>query len=208
VSCEVHAGFCERRGVRLPPATHLIVHCTTQRQAQFVLGAITQRMARLGLEIHPVKTRIVYCKDSNRRGSHEHEQFEFLGYAFRPRLAVNKSGGLFTSFCPAVSDAAAKAIRRQIKRWRLHLRSAHTLHDLARAINPIVRGWLGYYGRFYRSRLAESLRHIDEYLVRWAMRKHKRLRGKPRRTWDLLHAIKRRQPALFAHWPRPQPNAG
>jgi RNA-directed DNA polymerase len=105
----------------------VIVHCTTQRQARFVLGAITRRMAQLALEVHPAKTRIVYCKDSNRRGSHEHERFDFLGYTFRPRLAINGSGGLFTSFCPAVSDDAAKAIRRQIKRWRLHLRSAHTL---------------------------------------------------------------------------------
>jgi RNA-directed DNA polymerase len=189
-------------------ADDVILHCKTQRRARDVLGAITERIAQLGLEIHPAKTRIVYCRDSNRRGSHEHERFDFLGYTFRPRMAVGRGGAIFTSFCPGVADDAAKAIRRQIKRWRLHLRSAHTLHDLARAINPIVRGWLGYYGRFYRSRLAESLRHIDEYLVRWAMRKHKRVRGKPRRAWDLLHAIRRRQPALFAHWTRPQPNAG
>jgi RNA-directed DNA polymerase len=189
-------------------ADDVIVHCKTERQARFVLGAITERLARLGLEIHPAKTRIVYCKDSNRHGSHEHERFDFLGYTFRPRLAVNTSGGRFTGFCPAVSDDAAKAIRCQIKRWRLHLRSAHTLDDLAREINPIVRGWLAYYGRFYRSKVTESLRRIDDYLVRWAMRKYKRLRGKLSRAWDLLHAIRRRQPALFAHWTRPQPNAG
>jgi RNA-directed DNA polymerase len=138
-------------------ADDVIVHCTTQRQAQHVLGAITQRMAQLGLEIHPAKTRIVYCRDANRRGSHEHERFDFLGYTFRPRIAVGRGGVIFTSFCPAVSDDAAKAIRRQIKRWRLHLHSTHTLSDLARAINPIVRGWLGYYGRFYRSKLIVSL---------------------------------------------------
>jgi group II intron reverse transcriptase/maturase len=189
-------------------ADDVILHCKAERHARHVLGAITERMAQLGLEIHSAKTRIVYCKDSNRRGSHEHERFDFLGYTFRPRMAVGRRGELFTSFCPAVSDDAAKAIRRQIKRWRLHLRSAHTLNDLAREINPIVRGWLGYYGRFYRSALIQSLRRIDDYIVRWAMRKYKRLRGKLSRAWDLLHAVQRRQPALLAHWARPQPNAG
>jgi RNA-directed DNA polymerase len=189
-------------------ADDVILHCKTERQARTVLAAITERMAQVGLEVHPGKTRIVYCKDSRRRGSHEHERFDFLGYTFRPRGALSRRGVLFTSFCPAVSDDAAKAIRQQIKRWRLHLWSGQTLTDLAREINPIVRGWLNYYGRFYRSWLIQSLRRIDDYLVRWAMRKYKRLRGKLSRAWDLLHAVQRRQPALFAHWSSPQPSAG
>jgi group II intron maturase len=186
--------------VRLPPATHLNLHCETERQARTVLAAITRRMAHVGLGLHPDKTRIVYCKDSNRAGSHEHERFDFLGYTYRPRLAVGRRGELFTSFCPAVSDDAAKAIRQQIKRWRLHLRSGQTLTELAQEINPIVRGWINYYGHFYRSWLIRSLRRIDDFLVRWAMRKYKRLRGKLSRAWDLLHAVQRRQPQLLAHW--------
>jgi RNA-directed DNA polymerase len=189
-------------------ADDVILHCKTERQARFVLAAITERMAQVGLEVHPDKTRIVYCKDSRRRGSHEHERFDYLGYTFRPRAAVSRRGDLFTSFCPAVSDDAAKAIRQQIKRWRLHLWSGATLTDLAREINPIVRGWLNYYGRFYRSRLIQSLRRIDDYLVRWAMRKYKRLRGKLSRAWELLHAVQGRQPQLFAHWKRPRAQAG
>jgi group II intron reverse transcriptase/maturase len=189
-------------------ADDVILHCKTERQARSVLAAITQRMAQVGLGLHPDKTRIVYCKDSNRTGSHEHERFDFLGYTYRPRLAVGRRGALFTSFCPAVSDDAAKAIRQQIKRWRLHLRSGQTLTDLAREINPIVRGWINYYGHFYRSWLIQSLRRIDDYLVRWAMRKYKRLRGKLSRAWELLHAVQRRQPQLLAHWTSPQPHAG
>jgi RNA-directed DNA polymerase len=189
-------------------ADDVTLHCKTERQARTVLAAITERMAQVGLEVHPGKTRIVYCKDSRRRGSHEHERFDFLGYTFRPRGALSRRGVLFTSFCPAVSDDAAKAIRQQIKRWRLHLWSGQTLTDLAREINPIVRGWLNYYGRFYRSWLIQSLRRIDDYLVRWSMRKYKRLRGKLSRAWALLHAVQRRQPQLFAHWTRPQPQAG
>ena len=148
----------------------------------------------------PAKTRIVYCKDANRIGSHEHERFDFLGYTFRPRMARSRSGGFFVSFCPAVAADAVKEIGRTIKRWRLHLRSGLTLSDLARAVNPIVRGWINYYGRFYRSKLISLLRRIDDYLVRWAMKKYKRLRGHPPRARRMLASVQRREPALFAHW--------
>jgi RNA-directed DNA polymerase len=126
--------------------------------------------------------------------------FAFLGYTFRPRRAQNKRGELFASFAPAVSDEAAKAARRTIKRWRLHRWSNKTLADLARSINVIVRGWINYYGRFYPSELARSLRPINDYLVRWAIWKYKRLRRHPARAWQLLANVARRQPDLFAHW--------
>ncbi|MCA1703586.1 MAG: group II intron reverse transcriptase/maturase [Actinobacteria bacterium] len=190
-------------------ADDVILHCKTKAQAQLVRDAIIERLAQVGLELNLDKTRIVYCKDSNRDGSHEHEQFTFLGYTFRPRRARNRSGELFVSFCPAVADDAAKEIGRTIKRWRLHLWSGQTLADLAEAINPIVRGLINYYGRFYRSRLISLLRRIDEYLVRWAMRKYKRLRGRPHRARRFLATVARRDPALFAHWQAgAQPTAG
>ena len=177
-----------------------ILHCRSKQQAQIVLDAIIARLAQVGLELNLDKTRIVYCKDSNRRGSHEHERFTFLGYTFRPRLARNKAGVNFVSFLPAVSDDAAKEMRRTIKRWRLHLRSGSTLADLAREINPTVRGWCNYYGGFYPSELHRSLGLIDEYLVRWTTRKYKRLRGRHRRARQLLARVARREPRLFAHW--------
>ena len=144
--------------------------------------------------------RQVYCKDSNRDGSHEHEQFTFLGYTFRPRRVRNRRGQFFVSFAPAVSNDAAKAIGRRIKRWRLHLWSGKSLADLAQEINPTVRGWINFYGRFYRSELVSLLENINEHLARWAMRKFKRLRGKPQRAWDRINAARQRQPRLFAHW--------
>ena len=177
-----------------------ILHCKSEQQAHDVLDAIIERLAQVGLELNADKTRIVYCKDSNRRSSHEHERFDFLGYTFRPRLARNRAGGLFVSFCPAVSDGAAKEIGRTIKRWRLHLWSGKTLTDLAREINPIVRGWINYYGCFYKSRLILLLRHIDEYLVRWAMRKYKPLRRHRTRARSFLANVAIREPTLFAHW--------
>ncbi len=177
-----------------------ILHCKTQQQAQMALDAIIERLAQVGLELNLDKTRIVYCKDANRPGSHEHEQFTFLGYTFRPRLARNRAGVKFVSFLPAVSDDNAKRIRSVIKRWRLHLRSGSTLADLAQAINPTVRGWCNYYGGFYPSELHQSLGLINEYLVRWATRKFKRLRGHHRRARRLLANVARREPGLFAHW--------
>ncbi|HEY6396336.1 MAG TPA: group II intron reverse transcriptase/maturase [Solirubrobacteraceae bacterium] len=181
-------------------ADDVILHCKTEAQAQALRDAVIERLAAVGLELNLDKTRVVYCKDSNRKGSYEHEQFTFLGYTFRPRRARSRSGELFVSFCPAVSDDAAKRMRRTIKRWRLHLWSGKTLDDLAQEINQIVRGWIDYYGFFYKSRLIALLKRIDEYLVRWAMRKYKRLRGRPHRARRFVAHVARRQPSLFVHW--------
>ena len=177
-----------------------IIHCTSKTEAQTVLAALAERLSQVGLELNSTKTRIVYCKDANRTGSAEHEQFDFLGYTFRPRLAKNKHGQFFVGFLPAVSDKAAKAIRQEIRRWRLNVHSDKALSDLASFVNPIVRGWCNYYGRFYKSRLYRSLGRINDYLVRWARRKFKRLRTSSRRAWRWLRGVQRRAPTLFAHW--------
>ena len=140
-----------------------------------MLRAITERLAQVGLELHPDKTRIVYCKDDNRQGSHEHERFDFLGYTFRPRRAKSRHGRYFVSFLPAISDDAKKGIGREIRTWRLNRRSDQDLKDLARMINVIVQGWINYYGRFYKSKLYPLFRRLNEHLVRWAQRKYKRL---------------------------------
>jgi group II intron reverse transcriptase/maturase len=182
-------------------ADDVIAHCASLAQAEQVLEAIQQRLAACGLQLHPDKTRIVYCKDGDRSGSHEHESFDFLGYTFRARRAKSKDGRFFISFLPAVSDTAAKAVRQQIRRWRLHLWTSNGLRDIAAFVNPIVRGWINYYGRFYRSRLVSTvLRQINEYLIRWAMRKYKRLRHSRRRAVKLLARIARSNPDLFVHW--------
>jgi RNA-directed DNA polymerase len=152
------------------------------------------------LELHPEKTRIVYCKDASRKGSSEHERFDFLGFTFRPRMSRNKSGQCFVSFSPATSDNAAKKIRETIRKWRLHLRSDKSLNDLAHGSNDVVRGWINYYGYFYKSALYPSLKQLNEYLVRWAMRKYKKLKQHPTRARSWLAQIAQREPNLFAHW--------
>jgi group II intron reverse transcriptase/maturase len=179
----------------------VVVHCRSQAEALRVREAIGQRLAECGgLRLHPDKTRIVYCKDGKRRGSAEHTSFTFLGYGFRSRMVRTKTGRYFFSVNPAVSDEAAKRIRSQIRSWRLHLRSGSTLADLAREINTVVRGWINYYGRYYRSALHSSLNRINDYLVRWIMHKYKRYRRRRLRAWGALRRTAQRYPGLFAHW--------
>ena len=182
-------------------ADDVVVHCDTEEQARQVRDAIAERLAEVGLELHPQKTKIVYCKDADRTGSHEHEKFTFLGYEFRPRLAKNRHGKHFVSFLPAVSPEAMKAMGAEIRSWNWAKRSDKSLGDLALMFNSIVQGWINYYGRFYRSRLVCFLRRLNDHLVRWACRKyHKRLRNRERRAMELLAGAARRYPGLFAHW--------
>jgi RNA-directed DNA polymerase len=175
-----------------------VVHATSYEQAVTVREAIAHRLAEFGLELHPDKTRIVYCKDSNRRGRYPVTAFTFLGYDFRPRRATGKTGTLFTGYLPAVSKAAKKKIGNQIRTWRLGRRSGFTLQQLARLINPVVTGWVNFYGRFYRSELTNLLDRLNRHLLRWACHKHKGLgRRKARRR---LAEVARAYPGLFAHW--------
>ena len=142
----------------------------------------------------------MYCKDANRRGSYSVQQFDFLGYTFRPRRSKNRAGRLFVSFAPAVSSKAAKAMRQRVRGWRVHRRTDLALDEIAQWIQPVVRGWVQYYARFYPSALRTALRTLDSFLVRWAQRKYKRLRGHTTRAWGWLMSIRARQPRLFAHW--------
>jgi RNA-directed DNA polymerase len=181
-------------------ADDAVVHCKSRRQAEAVLAGIAARMKEVGLRLHPDKTRIVYCKDSNRRREHEHITFTFLGFAFRTREAINsKTGRHFSSFSPAISPEALKAKGDRLRELRIHRHTDLLLDDLARWLNPIVVGWMNYYGRYYRSALEPLLQRVSTYLRRWAAKKYKRLRSYRRfkRWWTGLQV---REPGLFAHW--------
>lgn len=179
-------------------ADDIIVHCRTEIHAQFMLTAIRQRLGRCKLQLHPEKTKIVYCKDKKRRGTYQHESFEFLGYGFRPRSCKGRT--YFVGFSPAVSKSAIKAMSATVRSWKLRFWSAASLEDIARRINPVIRGWLNYYGRYYKSALHPILRQIQTALVRWAMRKYKKLRGRRRKTIHWLGRISRREPRLIVTW--------
>lgn len=177
-----------------------LVHCSSLKQAEDVLAAIKKRLQECGLELHPEKTKIVYCKDIDRKESHDHESFDFLGYTFRSRLSKNKYGKTFVNFTPAISNNAANRIRKEIRSWKIHLRSDKNLTDLANMFRSQVQGWVNYYGRYYKSAMYPFLRNMERYLIRWATRKYKRLRRHKRRAKHWLGIIRLREPNLFVHW--------
>lgn len=178
-----------------------IVHCATYRQAEFVRDAIRRRLGQFGLNLHPDKTRIVYCKQDGRDLEFPVTEFTFLGFTFRRRPARLRNGSLRTGFLPAVSKQAKKSMARTIRNWQLGRWTALSLKDIAAMINPIVAGWINYYGRFYKSELIRFLeQRINPFLVKWAMRKFKRYRRAKGRTRGRLAEIASLHPSMFAHW--------
>jgi RNA-directed DNA polymerase len=182
-------------------ADDILCHCHSEEQAKVLKDALERRFAACGLELHPTKTKIVYCKDDDRRGTYPHEKFDYLGYTFRARRSKNRWGKYFVNFSPGVSNAATKAIREEIRNWQLRCRVDKWIDDLARMFNPIIRGWITYYGRFYKSALYPTLRYLDLRLAQWAMAKYKRLKRHRRRATHWINRTSLRDPRLFAHWP-------
>jgi len=176
-----------------------VVHCRTKQEAQAILAALEKRFSECGLELHPEKTKIVYCKDDRRTGDHQHTSFNFLGYTFRPRSVKNqKQGNLFVGFTPAVSNSALKAMRSEIRWFRR--RSDFSLSEIARLLNPKLRGWMAYYGRYCPSAMYVVWRHFNTTLVAWAMQKFKSLRRRKTKAGRFLERIAERDPRLFYHW--------
>lgn len=177
-----------------------LVHCHSKEEAEHLLQRLKERFATCGLELHPDKTRIVYCKDDDRRGPYSKTSFDFLGYTFRPRRAKNWRGKFFVNFLPAISNASATRVRREIHDWRMHLKPDKSIEDLSRMFNPIIRGWINYYGRFYPSHLYAVLRYLNKALVHWVRRKYKRFEEHRRNAEHWLNRVARRERSLFAHW--------
>lgn len=177
-----------------------VAHCRSRAEADELLEQLRPRFAECGLELHPEKTRIVYCKDDDRRGEYPETKFDFLGYTFRPRRSKNRHGKFFINSTPGVSRKAAKAMRQTIRGWRLHLKPDKSIEDISRMFNPVVQGWINYYCRFYKSEMYSVLRHMNRALVQWARRKFKRLNRHRRRAEHWLGNLAKREPRLFAHW--------
>lgn len=176
-----------------------IAHCVTQKQAQYLCRRLDQRFKSFGIELNSEKTRIVYCKDNDRKGDYENITFDFLGYTFRPRLAKDKNGKLFPSFLPAISDKAKKAIRTEVRGWKFQLKADKSLEEIAKAYNPIIQGWINYYTRFYKSEAYRTFDYINNCLIKWVRRKYKNRKAiRKARKW--LKEISLRDKNLFAHW--------
>jgi len=181
-------------------ADDAVAHCHSERAAVQLKSELEARLSECGLELHPVKTRIVYCKDGNRRLQHKEIAFDFLGYTFRPRRAKNREGKYFISFIPGASNSAKREMRQTIRTWRIQLKSEKRLEDLSRMFNPILRGWVNYYGRYYKAEMHSVYRRMNRALLEWTMRKYKRFRQRRKRAWNWLIQIAKREPKLFVQW--------
>jgi len=177
-----------------------IVHCTSLEEAKTLQKALESRFEDCKLQLNLEKTKIVYCKDDDRKGNHEETKFDFLGYTFRPRRSKNKFGKFFINFTPAVSDKAMKAMRKAIHGWRMHLKPDKKLEDLSKMFDPIVRGWINYYGHFYKSALYPVMRYMNNALVLWVRRKFKKLERHSKRAEQWLGTVALREPKLFSQW--------
>lgn len=191
----------EMRSVRLCRyADDGVIHCRSHVQARLVLDRLAARLRSCGLELHPEKTRIVYCKDINRTADYPVTQFTFLGYTFRPRRAVDKYGRLYVNFSPGVSRDALTAMRQKVRSWHLQLMSDKELGDLSNMFGPVLRGWANFYGRFYASALNPLWRHVNAYLVRWLRRKYRNLARGGHRAIRALGRLAAASPHAFVHW--------
>lgn len=176
-----------------------VAHCSTRDQAERLQKRLIERFSRFGLELNLEKTRIVYCKDDDRKGYHEYTSFDFLGYTFRPRGSKNWRGKYFTNFLPAISNKAKNSIRKEARSWKLQLKVDKSLRDIANMFNAKIQGWINYYSHFYKSELYSVLRYINNCLVKWVRRKFKKRRAR-RKAEHWLGTVAQRDRRLFAHW--------
>jgi group II intron reverse transcriptase/maturase len=178
-----------------------LVHCRSEQEAQALKAELQGRLAACGLELHPTKTKVVYCKDGKRQGTYPNVRFDFLGYCFRPRrVCRRRDNALFCGFNPAVSSSALKTMRSAIRDLNLRRQTQLSMADIARRINPLLRGWIAYYGRYAPSALAPLLRYVNLTLLAWAMRKFKRFKARKVRAGKSLQRLAATRPDLFVHW--------
>lgn len=181
-------------------ADDAVVHCGSQAEAERLLEVIRQRLQDCLLTMHPDKSKVVYCKDSNRRQTYSQTQFTFLGFTFRPREAMSRHGKKFTGFLPAVSKDALKNMRERIRGWNINGQTFADLEWLAKQYNPVLRGWWNYYGSFYQTEMLKLRDYLDLRLMAWARRKCKRLRRHKQRSAMWLRRVAKKHPTLFCHW--------
>ena len=177
-----------------------VLHCKNKAQAELVKQKLGERFRECGLELHPDKTQIVYCRDSNRKEKYPVNQFTFLGFTFRSREAKKKDGTFFIGFLPGVSRDALRHMQQTIRRWKLQLKNSLELADLSAQFNPMLSGWKNYYTRFYGSAMAPVWKHMNLYLVHWMMRKYKQFSGHKTRASRTLRLLAEENQNLFVHW--------
>jgi RNA-directed DNA polymerase len=181
-------------------ADDIIIHFKLGDEASRFRKHLEARLRECKLELHPTKTKVVYCKDADRKANFPNISFEFLGYEFRPRGSMGRDGKTFCNFLPAVSRNALTKMKRTVRAWRLKWCCEKSLEDLSKMFNPIARGWIQYYGKCYKSALFALAEQINRHLVKWVANKYKNFRRKQRRAMHALGRIARKKTNLFAHW--------
>lgn len=181
-------------------ADDIVIHCRSQTEAESLLVKVKGRFEECLLTIHPEKSKIVYCKDQNRNVNYEHTEFDFLSFTFRPRMVRSKTGQYFVGFTPAISKKAEKALRDELRSWKVHKKTDKDVYYLSRAFNPVLRGWIGYYSKFRPSALIPLCRMFQVSLVKWARNKYKGLKRSWKKAFLMVNKIAKDQPTLFAHW--------
>lgn len=182
-------------------ADDIVVHCRSYKQLKLVESKLKDRFYACKLELCPEKTKIVYCKDSNRTENYDQCSFDFLGFTFRPRSSRSETGRFFVSFSPAVSQKKLTLMRGAIRNHPVISGSySKSIEECAHDLNPIIQGWINYYGRFGKSSLSPLYRYINDKLTRWIMRKFKTLHRRITLAGKRLKNLYLQNPNLFAHW--------
>ena len=179
-----------------------VVHCRTKEEALYIKGCLAKRFADCKLELHPTKTRIVYCKDKDRTKDEDLTEFDFLGYTFKAVYVMCRDGKPRLNFIASVSKTSAKTFRDKIKKLEIYKKTGCKIDMIAEMLNPLLRGWINYFGKFNPSAMRYTLQCIERRLVKWAMSKYKSLRGHRRKAERWLETVRKREPKLFAHWNR------
>ena len=178
----------------------IICHCYSLKQAEYTLGRLKSRFGKCKLTLHPAKTKIVYCKDSRRKGDYENVSFDFLGFTFKIRSCKDRRGRKFQGFNPSISMKSRNAILVEVRKWKLNNQPAKQLEDIAKMLNPQIRGWINYFTKFRWKDTNGIWILIEKKIMKWAIRKYKKLKNNPKRVWVLFKDIYKRDPMLFAHW--------
>lgn len=178
-----------------------LLHCKTQHQARQILAALVQRFTECGLELHAEKTKIIYCKDKDRKEEYPETKFTFLGYCFRTRSSRNRvNNTMFANFTPEVSKEAQKSMRAKIRAMNVRNRTDLSLEQLAEICNPILRGWIAYYGKYCSSELKPVFVHFNQTIAMWLRHKYAKFRRHKTKAGEKVIDIAKRNPGLFAHW--------
>ena len=182
-------------------ADDAVLHCKSKLQADYVLRNLSKRMKECGLELHPEKTKLVYCRDYRRQGDYPTVKFDFLGYSFQPRTAKSKRDGkLYLGYDCAISIGSRKRIAGKMRELDIEHLTHKSIVGVAKFLGPYIRGWINYYGKFRIWEMNPIFQLLRRRLVTWARKRYKRYKTSINRAYAWLKRVKEQFPGLFYHW--------